>query len=68
MRDSMEGNELVLYNNINEYINSDGDMNIQMQLVVMYFVVKLSKERGINMDGFQRIITKLYALYLFSHV
>ena len=62
IRDSLEGNELVLYNNINEYINSDGDMNIQMQLVVMYIVVKLSKERGINMDGFQRIISKLYVL------
>ena len=57
--DLPEPYELVVYDNFGDYVNADNNVDIQNQLVISFLLVKLCKERGLNIQCFQRILSKL---------
>ena len=56
---SGDGRKIIQYDAWNSFAYSENNVNIQQQQLVMYLLVKLCKERGLSVNCFQRIITRL---------
>ena len=59
---SQLGKELVPYDAAALPYQREEDNGIRNQLVLTYFVLKLCKTKGLNMNCFWNVMTKLYAL------
>lgn len=57
---STQESKIVQYDGWNNAPYSDDTSSIQEQLVISYLLVKLCKERGLSVNCFHYIVTKLY--------
>lgn len=57
---STQESKIVQYDGWNNVPYSDDTSGIQEQLVISYLLVKLCKERGLGVNCFHFIVTKLY--------
>ena len=55
---------IVQYDAWQNYSFSETQENIQQQQLIMYLLVKLCKERGLSVNCFQRIITRLFSIFI----
>ena len=63
-RFSAKACNIVQYDAWQNYSFSETQENIQQQQLIMYLLVKLCKERGLSVNCFQRIITRLFSIFM----
>lgn len=63
-RFSAKACNIVQYDAWQNFSYSETNESIQQQQLIMYLLVKLCKERGLSVNCFQRIITRLFSVFI----